>query len=147
MCSLKDLISSNLSLVSKGRSNVQSYTQEEEELALQIATAVLTVAGHIENKDRTSEEIYSVLKMVIEETEELSVPSLCRAVYCSIERARLTNPETVQEFPKMKNDERVQRDFTSVSLLFRKALRKLNVEEELIDQIFPSPYKKKKKSK
>lgn len=143
---LKKLLSGNVSLISKGRSNGQSYTDEERALAKAVAAAVFTATGFAKAEKETTDEVVTVLDAAVAEQgeENVSVPSLCRAVYRGIEKARLADKKTVKAFPKKgKDGTRVGRDHTSIGLLFRKALKELGVGEDVIDQAFPSPYKGK----
>lgn len=145
---LKKLLKGNVSLISKGRSNGQSYTDNERLLAKQVAAAVFTATGFTEAKKETTDEVVTVLNAVAEEQgeENLSVPSLCRGVYRAIEKERLADPKTAKAFPrKDKEGNREGRDHTSLGLLFRKGLKALQVGEDVIDQAFPSPYKGKGK--
>lgn len=137
-----------IKLESAGRNSgqSQSYTKAEEELASAVSRVVLTVTGHKEF-DELDEEVCKALESLANEgkVEDRDVPSLCRAVYREIEKARLTNPETLSQFPKVKEGERVQRDFTSLNLLFRKAFKAFGYSGEVLQNIFPSYYGGKKK--
>lgn len=147
-----DLTNLNLkaSLASTGRSNGTKYTSAERDLATVVSKVVLTATQHKDFSDDIADEteVSNTLSVVAEETSgDLSVPSLCRAVYRSIEKERLADDDTVDDFPKEKKGERVARDFTSVNLLFRKAfMDECGFSKEEVEPIFPSYSKNKKAS-
>lgn len=145
---LKSLLVGKASLVSNGRTNGTSYTDAERELTKETAAAVCLATDLVEIPSAVAEsipdEVIEALSAAAEEAgAQASVPGLCRATYRAVEKIRLEDPDTIDDFPKMKDGERVSRDHTSVGLLFRKALEKLGVDKETIDTAFPSPYKKK----
>lgn len=143
---LKSLLKNKASLISTGRGNGTSYTNSERGLAKTCAAAVLTATGIADVGDDVTDEVVDALQVAAEEAgDQASVPSLCRAVYRSIEKERLADDSTATDFPKQKGGTRVGRDHTSLGLLFRKAMKDLGVAEDIIDQAFPSPYKGKGK--
>lgn len=137
----------NISLRSEGRRNGQSYTSAEKTLAEQILKTVLTVTNHkiFEEDECFTEHICETLATIIEE-KTWDVPSLCRAIYKIHEAEKLQDSESIVDFPKIKNNERVPRDFTSVNLLFRKAMKECGFSQEEIEGTFPSYYKKQQKA-
>lgn len=138
-----DLTKLNLqaSLKSTGRSNGTAYTQAERQLATIVSKVVLTATRHKDfSADIADEdEVIEVLATVSEDKDGLSVPSLCRAVYRHVEKNRLADSDTVDDFPKVKNGERVARDFTSVNNLFRKAFQEdCGFSKDEVEPVFPS---------
>lgn len=147
-----DLTNLNLkaSLASTGRSNGTKYTKAERDLATVVSKVVLTATQHKDFSEQIDDEteVIETLSVVAEEVNgDLSVPSLCRAVYRKVEQERLEDNSTTDDFPKMKNGERTSRDFTSVNLLFRKAFTDAcGFSKEEVEPIFPSYSKNKKVS-
>lgn len=147
-----DLTNLNLkaSLASTGRSNGTKYTKAERSLAAIVSMVVLTATQHKDFSDDIADEteVIDALSVVAEESNgDLSVPSLCRAVYRKVEQARLVDDSTADDFPKVKNGERTPRDFTSVNLLFRKAFTdECGFSKEEVEPVFPSYGKNKKAS-
>lgn len=136
----------NASLTSTGRSNGTPYTDAERALAVDITKTVLTATGHGDH-DIDNDEVADHLVAIAEQKgDNIDVPGLCRGVYRSIEKERLSDDNTTDDFPKQKNGERVGRDHTSINNLFRKAFEQCGVEKETIDKVFPSYSSNKKKA-
>lgn len=148
---LKNLLKNGSISLKSGRSGVK-YTEAETNLATAVAASVLTACSIGDFKDKTTDEVNEALQVEVEAQNEagqkLSVPGLCRGTYHRLEAVRLGDDSTKNDFPMVKKgtDERTNRDYTGLTLFFRKAFTRLGVDEEIKDEAFPSPYKKKTKS-
>lgn len=126
---------SDISLSNSKDTSKVSYTKEELNLASQIATACMAGIGVIDADDVEVDD--AIVELLQEEAQNHSKAGpLCRAVYRLIERSKfeVVDDETLRalepsNFPK-------PRDYTSITLLFRKALKGV-VEKGVIDQVFP----------
>lgn len=116
-------------------SNRISYTAAELQLCQQIGLGCLSGIGVIDPVD-IPDDIMEVLQ---EEAENhTKAGPLCRAAHRKIEQSKFekVDDETLkgldkQNFPR-------PRDYTSVTLMFRKALQGM-VDQEVIDQLFAKP--------
>lgn len=132
-----------LSLTSTGKKGAP-YTDAEKATAKAVALAVL-IAAETAPVERESEVPQDVIEAftAVEETEEYKdVPDLMRRVYRHIESSHFDeegNSDDSENWPKV-------RDWTSVGLMFRKALLSLNIEEvtKNIDKMFKKYVPKKK---
>ena len=142
---------SSLKLISSSRTNGTSYTEDERQLAGNIARVVLVAANVIDDKtidlDTISEDIKAAVQLAVEsmDSNELSAVALMRAVYRTVEANKLADPTTVEAFPKVDGKERVPRDFSSINLIFRGGLKGV-VSDEIRDKLFKNYYKTSSKS-
>lgn len=132
----------NIPLVSTGRMNGASYTDAERTLALSVSQVVLTAVGIRQYDISSLIEVITVLELVQEEGNCNCVPAYCRTVYKKIEATRLADNSTLKDFPKIKEGERLPRDYTSVGLLLRHAFEECGFNEEEVQKVFPK-YKRK----
>lgn len=141
----------NISLTSTGRSKGVGYTDAEKGTARHICLAVLIAAGLVD--DESGELEGSIPSDVIAgigsvETEGKGLPNICRAVYRQVEASHFAGekkdePLDEENWPKV-------RDYTSVGLIFRKALKALNADlkvltDKQVDEAFPRYVSKKGK--
>lgn len=138
-------------LESKGRSNGTSYTPVELRLAQQCALLVLVATKHVDGKDikfdkEVTDNAKEAFESVTKNGGKASVPSLTRALYRHIEKQKLSDPKTKEDFPRMKDGQRDGRDHTSIGLLVRKGLKEAGIDQDMIDKAFPSNYSTKNKT-
>lgn len=119
----------NVSLVSTGKKNGTGYTEQEYGLARQIAIAAFVSLGQIPSDDDRAKELTdeTVEVFTAAASEEFAdIPSLMRKIYREVEKSNVGS----EGFPK-------RRDPSSINLIFRKSIGKLNiVDDNTLNQMF-----------
>lgn len=134
-------LSINASLKSTGKSNGTPYTDTERTTGKHIMLGLLIAAGHVEpdhaEAANISEEAIVAISETIEETEgqNLGIPNLARRAYTKIQNAHLDDngqPTDPEAFPK-------KRDYTSIGLILKKAVKDLKVVgDDQVNTMFPT---------
>jgi hypothetical protein len=130
--------------------SANSYTNAERALAMNIAQCIGTACGLV-NSPCKDASINAIASVVVEERaagmqkgQQDSVSGICRAVYKRVEEQMLSDNKTTEDFPKLgKDGKRAPRDWASIGLLFRGALKELKVDQKTIDTAFAPTYAKK----
>lgn len=143
---LSSLLDSKLPMKSNRRrgGNGVSYTERELKCARFVARLVLTVADfevsepindeEVEN-DRDFRLIYDIF-VILSEDGFTDAVSAIRRTYKAFEDRILQKDNTINDFPLVDNfGERVNRSQSSLTVMFRTALRNL-VSKEVLDQMF-----------
>lgn len=148
---MRDLSNLNISasLASTGKRGGTSYTKAEKSTAQQVILGLLIAAGHVdgdhEKVNDISEEVVVAIGETVEENagNDLGIPNLARRAYNKVASVHFEedgSPVDSDNWPK-------KRDYTSIGLIFRGALKDLKVvDQATVDTMFPTYYKNKKKS-
>lgn len=146
----KPILTINASLASTGKKDGVSYTKSESELAKKVLLAILAAGQHIpaDKAKDVPEDVVDTLATVWEENSDkgLGVPNLARRMYGRLEATHFTGEKDNLVSSDPTNWPK-RRDYTSIGLILRGALKDLKViDNKVVDEMFPTYYGKDKKA-
>ena len=135
----------NVSLTGNSSSKI-SYTKRELKTCQDIGTIVMVAADVFseERLEKVDQDLIEIVKACA--GEQNSAKTLCRAAYREVERSHFEDVDDKSIKALDPQNWPHPRDYTSVTLMFRKGLKSAGVDQETIDQLFPhKTYTKGKK--
>lgn len=130
----------------------QEYSIDEKNLATRIIGTLSIAFGKCEGEQNI--EVVETTQAILAEEDAtiLGLAGIARRCYSALEKIALEDATTIKAFPKMKDGKRVARDWTSVGLLFRSAMKDLKVAgkrvwtDTEVDSAFKAYWKKAEKT-
>lgn len=140
----------DIALESQGRTNGTSYTNAELALAREVGLLVLIASGFHQDANfykTLSNEVKQAANVCFKEARDkgsANVPSLSRAIYTRIEKKKLADSSTTNDFPRIKEGKRASRGYGSIGIMLRGQMLAAGVAKETVNKCFPSSYNKNK---
>lgn len=130
-----------------GRSRGKAYTKAERRLAFDIALTTLLATGTLtkhDQQDKIEKDVVDAFTDVVKAAGvSVHAPVLMMQTYRVIEKEKLKEGKTKEDFPKEKDGVRVIRDYTSLHVLFRSVLNELGITGEAREEMFKNYSTKK----
>lgn len=129
-----------VSTESGGRSRGKSYTTAERKLAFDAALTTLLATEIIpkhDKQDQIEKEVITAFTEAVKAAgDSVRAPVLMMQTYRIVEKLKLSDNKTKEDFPKEKDGVRVIRDYTSIHVLFRSVLNDLGITGEAREEMF-----------